>query len=105
MLKRFWISWSQPTEDDRPLTYPPNAAILGWWCSGYDADGYATLCAFVQAKSEADAELQVLKDWPEAGPWRFNDERAWDWEPSDRFPLSDWMEERMKSPPLAQEAG
>lgn len=35
---RWWLSWVQTTEDVRPLTDPPNENILGWWCSGYDAE-------------------------------------------------------------------
>jgi len=28
--------------------------------------------------------------------WRFFEERAPDWMPGDRFPLSDWSKERIK---------
>lgn len=96
MAKHFWLSWQQQTEDHRPLTCPPNAAILGWWCTGYDGRGNATLCALVQAKSEKDAENQVYVDWPEAGPWRFNDEVTGDLSLGDRYVIDqDWMRERL----------
>ena len=92
---RFWLSWVQPTEDYRPLTYPPNAAILGWWCSGYDNGDRATLGALVEARSERDAKRAVHQDWPEATGWRFVEERPSDWLPGDRFPLDPWMQERL----------
>jgi hypothetical protein len=95
-MKRFWMSWFQPTEDHRPLTYPPNAGILGWWCSGQREDGAWTLCALVQARWELPAKIAVRKDWPEATEWRFVREVASDFSPGDRFPLSDWMKERMQ---------
>ena len=94
---RFWISWVQPTEDHRPLHYPPGEAILGWWCSGEDcATNNSMLCAVVEAASEKQAKRVILKEWPEAGnvEWRFVEERGDDWLPGDRFPLSDWMKPR-----------
>lgn len=95
MNRLFWISWEQPTEDYRPLTYPPNPAILGWWCSG-SGEGYFTLCAYVEAENEAAAEEAVLKDWPEIEHWRFCQGRD-HYEPSDRFPVDDgWAAERLK---------
>ena len=88
-----WISWHQPTDDYRPLTYPPNPAILGWWCSGYTDDA-ATLCALVQAPDEAIAQAAVLKDWPEAERWRFCEPRETT-SLGDRFKPTEWMIERM----------
>lgn len=93
---RFWLSWVQPTEDHRPLTYPPNEAIIGWWCSGYTPEDHATICALVEAVDEEGAKLAVLKDWPEAGEWRFCEQFGLSWQPNDRFPLSDWMQERIQ---------
>lgn len=92
---RFWISWVQTTDDFRPLTDPPNKAILGWWCSGYTDRG-ATLCAAVEAASEGSAEQAVMIDWPEAaGEWRFCERVEDNFRPSDRFPIGrDWMKER-----------
>ena len=88
-MKRFWISWRQPTEDYRPLTDPPHPQVLGWWCSGH-----TTLCAAVEANSEVEARMYVRIAWPEASEWRFCEEKPADFVPGDRFPLSDWMRER-----------
>ena len=95
VMRRFWISWIQKTEDERPLSFPPNPAILGWWCSGYDGLGNPILCAAVQASDQDEAERAIGIDWPEnERSSRFFEERATDWIPGDRFPLSDWMKER-----------
>lgn len=88
-----WISWWQPGDDYRPLTYPPNAGVLGWWCTGYD-DSESSLVAMVIAPNESAAREVVKKDWPDAHRWRFC--KAVD-NPtlSDRFPIDgDWMQER-----------
>ena len=93
--KCFWISWFQPTEDHRPLTYPPNEKIVCWWCTGTRVeDNASTLVAFVIGNSEEEAKAAILKDWPEAEEWRFCQEKE-NKDLSDRFPLSDWMKERM----------
>ena len=88
-----WISWLQPTEDYRPLTYPPNKEILGWWCSGY-TDEAATLCALVQAEDEQAAKAEVIKEWPEAERWRFCERRETK-DLGDRFKPTGWMVERL----------
>ena len=96
---RFWISWYQPTEDYRPLRDPPNAAVLGWWCSGYRDDD-ATLCAVVVADSCDKATKVVQVDWPEAFEFRFIEQQEADWTPpGDRFPIDKkgWMAERFGS--------
>jgi hypothetical protein len=98
-VNRYWLSWIQPTKDFRPLTDPPNAAILGWWCSGYDSDDNATLCAGVEAKSERSAKAAVHIDWPEAKVWRFCEAVPDDFMPSDRFPLKDWALQRWERRP------
>lgn len=95
-MKRFWMSWYVEEDDHRPLTYPPNKAVLGWWCTGYDGNGRATLCGLIEAETEDAAQQAVFADWPGI-EWRFVDEM----EPgyvvtSDRFPLSDWMVERLQ---------
>lgn len=95
MKGRWWISWLQPTEDYRPLNYPPNGDILGWWCSGYNELDVATLCALVKGKDARAARKAIRKEWPEAGDWRFENNVASDWLPGDRFPLTDWMRERL----------
>jgi hypothetical protein len=97
-VKRFWLSWPQPTEDFRPLTDPPDERVVGWWCSGYDSRDRATLCALVNATNLAEAKAAVRASWPEApskrAAWRIEDEHEPAWLPGDRFPLSDWMLQR-----------
>ena len=98
-MKRWWMSWIVTDEDYRPLTYPPNPAILGWWCTGYDARGRNILCGLVQAETLELAQAAVLQDWPGI-EWRFSDERPVFYVlDSDRFPLSDWMKQRMEQTP------
>ena len=94
-MHRYWISWIQPGDDYRPLTFPPNEQILGWWCSGYDADDNATLCAVVSAANDEDAQDAVRTDWPEAEQWRFISQREEGFMPGDRFVLEPWMKERL----------
>lgn len=102
-MRRFWMSWACDSDDHRPLTYPPNDAIRGWWCSGYDADGNAILCAVVDATSESEAAKAVHCDWPESleyvrnYDWRFIEPRDGTWKPGDRFPASDWMIDRLST--------
>ena len=99
-LRRFWYSWMEPMDpaaenDCRPLTFPPNASILGWWCSG-EGSNYFTLVAWIQAADEASVRNAVLVDWPNAGNERFCKSVENDWRPSDRFPLSEeWMTQRI----------
>lgn len=96
--KLFWLSWYQPTQDYRPITYPPTEPVLSWWCSGFATDGEsdtATLCAAVLATDEAMAKAAILKSWPEAAEWRFCNERELSWRPGDRFPITQqWERER-----------
>ncbi len=95
-LKYYWVSWYQPTEDYRPLSYPPNESILGWWCIGSRIDdGAFTLCALVKAMNADNAKQNIIKEWPEAIEWRFCDQRK-TLMLSNRFPLSDWMIERFE---------
>ena len=51
------------------------------------------IVAHVRAQTEADAEMVIKQEWPEAEEWRFNNETTQE-PPGDRFPLSDWMVER-----------
>lgn len=87
-----WISWFQPTEDYRPLTYPPHKEILGWWCTGY-RDEEATICALVDVDTEEQAQLIIKQDWPEVEEWRFCEDKE-NKKVSDRFSLEPWMIER-----------
>lgn len=96
-MKRFWLSWWQPTGDHRPLTYPPNAGILGWWKSGERDDPYAaSICALVAASTDDEAWKAVRIDWPEAIDFRFCEAVDAGWRPTDRFPISPWMIERIE---------
>lgn len=93
---RVWLGWEQGGNDHRPITYPPPAPILGWWCSG-EGHGYSTLCALVAADTEEQAwkEVRDKKAWPDAGKERFAELVGPDHLPGDRFPLNDWMKERL----------
>jgi hypothetical protein len=101
-MARFWISWHQPTADHRPLTYPPHPQVLGWWKSGYDSDDVAQLCGWIEAESEDMAKTYIRISWPEAERWRFAEQVADDWRPTDRFPLASWMRERLVAPAPAE---
>lgn len=90
----FWISWYQPTEDHRPLTFPPNKGVLSWHCTGSCAAG-DTMCALVVGENQIHAEEIIRVDWPEAEEWRFCN-RASSTTLSNRFPVSDWMQERIE---------
>jgi hypothetical protein len=92
-MKRWWISWYQPTDDWRPLRFPP-PNVLGYWCSGYDENDVPILVALVEGD---DPYAVVWKQWPEAERWRFCEDVAADWRPGDRFMLPDWS-------PLLKEA-
>lgn len=98
MDKRWWLSWYQQTLDPRPLTCPPNKAVLGWWRTGQRASDEAwTLCALVLADGEDRAKAAVVSDWPEAAEWRFCDPHDANWSPGDRFPASAWMRARLEA--------
>lgn len=94
-MKRFWVSWVQPTDDYRPLTFPPNEGIIGWWCSGYDSDDNATLVALIEAESKESVEKAIKLDWPEFQTFRFFEKWDEGSRLSDRFVLDDWMRERL----------
>jgi hypothetical protein len=102
--QRFWASWLQPTEDYRAVTFPPNEAIIGYWCSGYASgandEAVPILCAVVDAADEEAAAEAVKKDWPEWPEWRFIEPRHPDFKPGDRFPIeSEWMQKRFNHKP------
>lgn len=87
---RYWISWLQPTDDYRPLTYPPKD-VIGYWCTGQECGESSQayiLCAVVTAENVQEAKNAILINWPEAERWRFADMKSDTWMPSsDRFPL------------------
>lgn len=82
---RFWISWEQPGDDYRPLMVPPRESVVGYWCSGGGLHSN-NMCAVVNANTEEHAKNLILVYWPDAGRWRFCDEKTPDWIPGDRFP-------------------
>lgn len=84
-----WISWFQPTEDYRPVNYPPTEKILAWWCTGHGENG-TTLVALVDVE---DQEHQVKLNWPEVENWRFCEDKETKVFGS-RFPVEGWMIER-----------
>lgn len=101
LLKRFamhiyWLSWTDSSEDYRPLTDPPTEAVLGWWVSG-ECDAGMTLCAAIAADSEEEAKATVFKNWPESGfvVWRFCDKKPKSWRPGSRFRVDGWCAERL----------
>lgn len=54
------------------------------------------MCATVEAESEDAAREAIRRDWPEAEEWRFCEPRPdKKIELGDRFPLDDWMVERI----------
>lgn len=88
-----WISWYQPTDDHRPVNYPPTEKVLAWWCTGHSAAHGATLVALVDVDNQEQAEHHIKFNWPEAEKWRFcidKDDKVF----GDRFPLKDWMVDR-----------
>ena len=93
-MKRFWMSWFVSDEDYRPLTYPPNEAIRGWWCTGETDSGAHTICGVVDAPDQDQAWAAVEQDWPGI-EHRFDGECS-RWPPSDRFPLADWVRGRQE---------
>lgn len=95
-MKRFWISWYQQTEDHRPLVFPPTEGVLAWWCSGHSERG-DTLVSLVQAEDEEGIPEVLEPNWTkeERSDFRFVEEVDSDWRPSNRFPLSEWMKERI----------
>lgn len=98
MNRRWWISWNEYEADVRPVHDPPSAAVLGWWVTG-EGEHHVTLCAIVEAPTLMDLHLAIYQDWPQgdhALDVRFSEEKSGSWLPDgDRFPLSDWMKERV----------
>lgn len=97
---RWWVSWWEKSEDYRPMHFPPNLNVLGWWCSGERRGGgktrEASICAVVEADSEKMAKAAINRDWPGDKKWRFCTEKTPDYQPSDRFPLQEWMRVRFE---------
>jgi hypothetical protein len=97
-LLTWWVSWCEKSPDYRPVGYPPNEAILGWWCSGEAGDGsYWTLCAWVRAPTLAKVGAAVRRDWPGRKTWRFQTPAEPGWRPTNRFRVEGWMIERVEA--------
>ena len=94
-MKIFWMSWWQKTDDYRPITYPPNKGIIGWWCTGMRLQDEAnSICAMVIAENELEAKNTIKQDWPESEEWRFCGEVE-NTTLSDRFRIENWMQIRI----------
>lgn len=83
---RFWIGWNEPGDDPRPTAWPL-PPLIHYWISG-EGDGYHTLCAVVDAASEAAAKDLIDSLWYPTD-WRFCQEKADTWRPGERFPWPD----------------
>lgn len=99
--KLWWLSWHQMADpkqglDSRPVKWPPPAEVLGFWESGFAADGsYTTVVALVRAPNEREAAKAIAKAWsPGVGEWRFNREYDASKPPGDRFPPCEWSVKR-----------
>lgn len=103
-LKQFWCSWREVTKDYRPITFPPNDNVLGWWMTGEECGPpdfvrqAVNICAFILGKDEDDVRASIKKDWPEFdGEFRFIDQYKLGSLPGNRFLMDDWMRERFKN--------
>ncbi len=74
--------FTQPTEDYRPIKFPPPGP---YWCSGYDSKDNAILIAYLPSKAK------LIDWWPEAQDDEYTDESEVVF--SDRFPRPDWYKE------------
>jgi hypothetical protein len=84
-MPRWWISWEDNGVDSRPFKLPLPAEIASWWCTGYGVD-YSTVCAVVDAGSDAEAKIVVKKFW-DVRDWRFCSQKPNGWMPDPgRFP-------------------
>ena len=77
------VRFEQPTEDYRPITFPPPHP---YWCSGYSLDNEMNTTPILIAFLNNEEELYQY--WPEAENPEFEevDEVTF----SDRFPKPDW---------------
>jgi len=92
-MKRFWVSWYQPTDDCRPIKWPLPEFVLGFWSSGERLDPPAhTLCVLIECLSVDMAKAVIHEFWPESTQedFRFCEEKAEGWLPGDRFPIPAW---------------
>lgn len=86
-MSRFWVSWWSSNHIDDGCTAPP----VQYWVSGERArdddcrDYDQSMCAVIDAKSEADIWAMVKRHFPDYEA-RFCNLVAPDFEPSNRFP-------------------
>jgi hypothetical protein len=101
-----WISWHQPTDDFRPLHFPPRDEVLGWWKSGNAPNAtvgkrgsvVTRLVAMVAADDEKTAREVILHEWPEAEDWMFccDHEEPFELEYSPYRDSPMWIRERFR---------
>jgi hypothetical protein len=124
-MKRYWISWYNLENDWRSYSErcegrnAPISSVLGYWKSGKawlksrsEDDIGARCCpiivAAIDAKSTFNAMNDIKYEWPDNVMMYgsaydedlilFIENKPPDFVPGDRFPLSDWMVERFKTP-------
>lgn len=96
-MSRYWVSWYatvtkviEQNEEDGDLVeraapqFPPSVSVLGEWTTGWRmSDDAATVCALIDAASEAEI-TDALSDFE----IRFIEPRPSDYTPGDRFPMA-----------------
>lgn len=95
---RWWMSFIG--DATRGVLWPPPEGMLGSWCTGWDSDDKPVIVCWTQAPTEEAARAIAAQSFPESAgrEFRFCGVVEHDWRPNDRFPLSDWMEERLDAP-------
>lgn len=97
----FWVGWQFKGADWRPIHFPPNEGILGWWKTGEAGCGeptISTLVGWVEAETEEAAVALVSEEWDvdlRGGDLRFVEQKQ-KVVTSDRFPTKDWMVGRLR---------
>src|SRR5690606_4593280 len=83
-LTRFWVGWRSGNYEDEGCTAP---AFQTWVTGSRDRDDDRddlTMCALVDAPSEAAVWESIQKHFPDFKE-RFCEEQSNDWIPSERF--------------------
>ena len=84
--KRFWISWYSPLSPER---IPFKSWVTGQRGFSESDKGFAIIyVGDIHAESEEKAFEQVTSVFPDY-EYRFCEEKAEDWKPSDRFQQTD----------------
>lgn len=87
-MKRYWVSWEQPTTDDETGETVLDTAgrEIDCWESGWSADDERSMiCAVIDAESEQEVWNgigRLVGEYTE----RFCLEKPSDWQPGERFP-------------------